>query len=179
LRVLYRVRQFWHALTGVPAQEDLDQARQVLSPSLMALFLNLQPSEQAHSLGIYRQLLQQEEADQDLLVAALLHDVGKIRYPLRLWERVAIVLGKAWFPERVKAWGQAAPCGWKRPFVVAERHPAWGAELAAQAGASPMVVSLIQRHQDVPGPGSVTHSEESALIEDRLLICLQSLDNES
>jgi hypothetical protein len=179
LQVIYRVRQFWHALTEVPAQEDLLQARQVLSPALMALFLRLQPGEQAHSLWIYCQLLQQDQEDQDLLVAALLHDVGKIRHPLRLWERVVIVLGKTWFPERIKAWGRAAPYGWRRSFVVAEQHPAWGAELAAQAGASPMAATLIRRHQDVLDPDAMTSLGERASLEDRLLSRLQSLDNES
>ena len=179
MRVLYRFRQFWHALTVVPTQEDLLQARQVLSPALMTLFLRMQPSEQAHSLWIYKQLLQQNEIDHDLLAAALLHDVGKSRYPLRLWERVVIVLGKAWFPEQIKSWGKAMPRGWKRPFAIAEQHPAWGAELAAQAGASPLAVSLIRRHQDMLDTELITPSGESASLENHLLSCLQSVDNES
>ena len=145
----------------------------------MALFLCLQPSEQAHSLWIYRRLIQQNDVDPDLLAAALLHDVGKICYPLHLWERVAIVLGKAWFLERVKGWGRAAPRGWKRPFVVAEQHPAWGAELAAQADASPLAVALIRRHQDVIDPVPMPPSGENVSLEERLLSRLQSLDNET
>ncbi len=56
MRLRYRVRQFWHALTARPTPEDLALARQALSPAQMELFLQLQPSEQAHSLKIYRQL---------------------------------------------------------------------------------------------------------------------------
>ena len=151
----------------------------MLSPSLMTLFMRMQPSEQAHSLWIYEQLLQQNETDRDLLVAALLHDVGKSRHPLRLWERVVIVLGKAWFPERIKGWGKAAPRGWKRPFVIAEQHPAWGAELAAQAGAAPLAVALIRHHQDSPEAILGQANGKNQPLEDRLLARLQSLDNES
>ncbi|MEW5872207.1 MAG: HD domain-containing protein [Chloroflexota bacterium] len=175
MRVAYRVRQFWNAVAATPNLEGYSQAQDVLSPQLMALFLRLQASEQAHSLGVFRQLRQNGFVNPDLLAAALLHDIGKSCYPLNLWERVLIVLVKALLPQKVKDWGQSEPRGWKRPFVVAEQHPDWGAALAADAGASPRVVSLIRQHQDrvdpVPtGPGTS---------EDHLLFLLQQYDNES
>jgi hypothetical protein len=37
---------------------------------------------------------------------------------------------------------------WQQPLVVAEQHPAWGAELAAAAGGSFLAVALIRRHAD-------------------------------
>lgn len=178
MRIGYRARQFWFALTATPDPNQLAQARQVLSPALMALFQRMQAGEQAHSLAIFCQLCEQNETQEDLLVAALLHDVGKGRYPLRLWERVLIVLARVFVPERVKAWGSGEPRGWKRAFVVAERHPAWGAELAAAAGASPLAVSIIRRHQEPLLPAAVGRGEGPSL-EDRLLHRLQLLDNES
>ena len=126
-----------------------------LSPAELTLFGRLQPPEQAHAIKVL-QTLQQEyvqfghSAPPALLSAALLHDVGKSRYPLRLWQRVWIVLSKALLPERVSAWAQQDPQGWARPFVVAAEHPAWGAEMAAAAGAQPEVVALISAHQDGP-----------------------------
>jgi len=178
VRLRYRARQLWLALTAAPAPEDLALARRTLSPSQMELFLQLQPNEQAHSLQIYRQLRDQKPVDEDLLVAALLHDVGKVSYPLRSWERAWIVIAKAVLPAKVVEWGRAEPRGWKRPFVIAEQHAAWGAELAARAGTSPTVVSLIRRHQqqiDRPDrQGSAATSRE-----DQLLRRLQLLDDES
>jgi hypothetical protein len=171
VRVLYRVRQFWHALIPMPDMEDLAHARQVLSPPLLALFLNLQTGEQAHSLWMFRQLIMQGETNRDLWTAALLHDVGKSCYPLRLWERIMIVLVKAMFPSQVKDWSLGNPSGWKRPLVIAEQHPAWGAELAKQAGASSLAVSLIQRHHEF-------NNNALAGEEDRLLQILQRLDEE-
>ena len=57
----------------------------------------MQSSEQAHAVSVYRQLVAQGETSSDLLAAALLHDVGKSLSPLRLWERVLIVLARVFF----------------------------------------------------------------------------------
>jgi hypothetical protein len=174
-RVLYRVRQFIHAAWADVHPGELEQARSVLTPAQMALFAGMQPSEQAHALKVYRQLVDQGETSLDLLVAALLHDVGKSCSPLRLWERVLIVLARLVFPERSRHWGASSPDRdryrfWRRAFVVAEQHPAWGAALAAEAGASPRTVTLIRLHQDPPSP---TVDAEVK----RLLIKLQAVDD--
>lgn len=148
---VYRVRQFWAALHERPDPAGLDEARRLLSPELLALFLQMQPGEQAHSLKIFQQLKNQGESSPDLLAAALLHDVGKIRYPLRLWERVWVVLAQAWLPRLAAEWGQGQPTGLRRALAAAVQHPAWGAELVAAAGGAPLLVELIRRHQQ-PAP---------------------------
>jgi hypothetical protein len=104
-RILYRTRQFMSALSVRRAPDDIETARGVLAPELMALFQRMQLSDQAHSLQVLHELMERGEMDPDLWVAALLHDVGKSRYPLRLWERVWVVLAKAFFPGQVKRWG--------------------------------------------------------------------------
>ena len=185
MRVFYRIRQFREALTAFPAPEELARVQQVLSPPLMELFLGLQAPDQAHSLKVFHLLSELGQLNADLLAAALLHDVGKSRYRLHLWERVLIVLGKAFFPSKVKTWGQSQPRGWRRPFVIAEQHPYWGAEMAIQAGASNLTASLIRRHQDVLEPFnawqlSVNLSDPNPVtIEDGFLRSLQQLDDES
>jgi putative nucleotidyltransferase with HDIG domain len=176
MRLAYRVRQFWYALFARPTPEDLALARSALTASQMRLFERLQPSEQVHSLTIYRQLLLQGDTQPDLLVAALLHDVGKSRYPLHPWDRALIVLARAIVPERVKDWGRGQPRGWQRAFVVAQQHPDWGAEMAAQAGVSPLAVNIIQHHQDFSQtPGSM---QPTNLTED-LLVRLKNLDEDN
>lgn len=147
-----------------------------LSPALMNLFLRMQNSEQAHSMQVFNGLRSQGETEIDLLTAALLHDVGKIYYPLSVLDRIIIVVMNTIHPKLLQRWGEGEPRGFKRPFVVACKHPAWGAQLVRAAGASEMTARLIMRHQDpiqVLEPGLVNNEE------DRLLIRLQQLDNKT
>jgi hypothetical protein len=171
-RPLYRARQFWAAFRANPKEEDLDLARQVLTPTQMGLFRNMHPADKSHALRVLKRLQARGEDNHDLLVAALLHDVGKVRHPLALWERILIVLGRAIFRERVREWGLGKPRGWKRPFVIAEQHPYWGAQMAAECGASSLAINLIWRHQEPP-------STLPKSLEDRLLRALQSADEDS
>lgn len=177
MRIAYRARQFWHALYAKPNPNELALACAALPGSLMILFDQLQPSEQAHGLKIYRQLVEQGETQPDLLVAALLHDAGKSRYRLHVWDRVLIVLARATFPQRVHTWGLGSPTGWQRAFVIAEQHPAWGAEMAAQAGASSLAVTIIRRHQDF-SPEAADFMA-SLPLEDQLLYRLKILDDDN
>ena len=183
-RALYRVQQFIETFVARPTTEGLSLARQILTPQQMMIFNRLQGSEQAHAIRVLQQVeetcqAQGIETPADLRVAALLHDVGKVQVPLRVWERVMIVLGKAILPEMAARWGNqfsnGSPRGVARPFVVAAHHPAWGADLAAEQGTSPRAVSLIRRHQDqIPAQGFQHQTEE-----DHLLAILQAVDDKS
>jgi putative nucleotidyltransferase with HDIG domain len=130
-------------------------------------------NDQRHSLQVLRILGEMGETDHDLLTAALLHDVGKALHPLRLWERPMVVLIRQWRPATAVRWGRQAghePWGWKRPFVIYEQHPTWGAEMAQAAGCSPLTVWLIRWHQDQPETDAPDNKTE-------LLVALQRADN--
>lgn len=142
----------------------------------MIVFRCMQPGEQAHSVEVLQRLRTAGETHPDLLAAALLHDLGKIKYPLAPWERALIVLVMAVLPEKVRRWGDGDASGWRKPFVVARQHAAWGAEMAQAAGTSPLAVSLIRRHQDAL-PAATLAFENS--LEDELLKKLQYFDDES
>lgn len=172
-RLSYRIRQFWHVLRPAPIDDqDLSLVREVLTPRQMGLFRAMGAAEKAHALRVLKTLQAWGETDHDLLVAALLHDAGKLRCPLAVWERALAVVARRLFPERAKAWGHGRPRGWRRAFVVAEQHPYWGAQMAAESGASPLAVNLIWRHQEPPSTIPTTQ-------EDRLLRTLHAADNDS
>lgn len=178
-RLVYRSRQFWQAISTRSSRDDADLVSSILSASQIELFNLMQKNEQAHSLRVLKELRNRGDENIDLQTAALLHDVGKVRAPLGLWERVLIVIVKAFCPDCVKEWGSARTedsltgLGWRRTFVVAEQHPVWGADLASQCGSSPIAVSLIARHQDqLPS----SHISESSG-EDSLLRKLQAVDD--
>jgi hypothetical protein len=158
-------------LGAKPQAEQMESALKVLSPEQRRLFTLLQPQEQAHSLEVYDRLVDQGEKDANLLAAALLHDIGKAGYPVHIWERVVVVVMKAVFPNLVKTWGQKPETArWQRPFIVAEKHPLWGAALAQAAGVSPLTYQLILRHQQPRQSGGDS-------LEDSLLHKLQIVDN--
>lgn len=166
----YRARQFWLALWVKPRPEQLEFARQYLTPAQFKLFQELQPSEIVHAISMCQQLKFQGHDHPDLLAAALLHDIGKVKHPLRLWERVAVVLGGRFFPRLAARWGTGPLKGLRRPFVVAAKHPVWGAEIAKGVGASPLTMAMIWHHQDT-NPGELEPKEGS------FLAALQAVDN--
>jgi hypothetical protein len=166
-RLAYRSRQFWNALPGPRKRVGTEALLPHLTPAQMTLFRRMQLSEQAHAFQMLERLQDAGQSDPDLLTAALLHDVGKILYPLSLPDRVIIVLGKRLFRQSARRWGEGKPSGLHRPFVVAAQHPEWGAGLAEQAGSTPRVVDLIRRHQD------------ATAVDDPLLAVLQAVDNEN
>jgi hypothetical protein len=176
VRIPYRFIQAWNALVTQSAPEDQKLAHQILTPMQMNLFLHMQAGEQVHSIRILRELMNKGERHPDLMLAALLHDVGKIRHPLRIWEKAISVLGKFLSPEHAKRWGKISVeptvriSWWQWPFIVSEQHADWGADLVFEAGASPLATSIIRRHQQYIAPGSDS-------LEDILVQKLQSIDD--
>jgi putative nucleotidyltransferase with HDIG domain len=166
------VWQFWRVLFGKPDEYGLETVQQHLAPQLFQLFQKMSPAEQAHGLRVLSAVRERGFHDPALLVAALLHDVGKSRYSLFPWERAWIVLANAFFPQKAEEWGQGSPTGWRKAFVVAAQHAEWGAEMAAVHGASELAEKLIREHQTASPSG---FSEEGAV----LLAVLKQADNES
>ena len=163
-RVRYRVVQFFTTFWTSFRPVDVAYAARYLDPALLRLFRRMSRAEQHHGIAICRALQAQGYTDADVLVAALLHDVGKIQAPPRLWDRVIAVLGEYFAPQQAARWSVGQPRGLKRGFVVRRMHAEWGAGLAAQAGASPRSVNLIRRHH---GPAE----------NDAELAALQATDN--
>ena len=162
-RARYRAGQFRDFLwPRGPGPRDRADIRRVLPPPLEALFLRQTAGEQAHALRVMRSAAASgiQTGRLGLLQAALLHDVGKIRAPLSLLERVAVVLAGRFWPSLKER------SNW-RPFVTARRHAEWGAEMVAGAGAPPLTVDLVRRHQEPAAP------------EDKLLAVLQMADDDN
>lgn len=156
MHILYRVSQFWHTLSPKTDSALLAEALRQLTPAQGQLFGRLQPSEQRHAISIWGKLRDLGEDQPDLLAAALLHDVGKLHYQLRLWERVLVVLVRAMMPAQAIRWGSLSANDWKglpawrKAFIVAEQHAQWGAELAHNAGVGPLTEYLIREHHHPP-----------------------------
>jgi hypothetical protein len=167
----YRFRQGLRALESRLRPVDDTLAGEYLSPALYTLYRRMRRSERQHSLRVLHSLIAAGHTDPDLLVAALLHDVGKTRTRFFLPEKVLVVLVKAASPGLYWRWGSGSARGWRRPFAVSVQHPAWGADMVAAAGGSPLAVELIRRHADS------LESSKDRTRTDCLLQVLQTVDN--
>ncbi len=171
-RLVYRSRQFWNTLLVPRKPIPNESLLRNLTPAQLILFRRMQPSEQVHAYQIFKHLEASGWTNPDLLAAALLHDVGKILYPLTIFDRVKVVLGKRLFRGTAQLWTEGTPHGLWRPFVVAEQHAGWGADLASRAGATSLTVELIRHHHDLQSSDLASRTES-------LLTALQAADNEN
>ncbi len=146
--MIYRFTQGVRALVSFSQPVDYAAAEVYLTPEMLATFKRLRRSEQQHSLRVLRDVLEQEpDTPHDLAIAALMHDSGKVRYPLSVAEKsIAVLVGMFW-PKLYTRLADGDPeAPWAKPFVVAECHPRWSGEILHAAGASERAKWLAAHH---------------------------------
>ena len=172
MNLAYRANQFFRTLSARSYDLNHTLIEKHLPQPLVQRFYSLSRADQIHAVRVLQNLLQQGEDDPNLLSAALLHDVGKVRAQPGLMGRILVVLANWLFPNLALKWTSGKPTGFRRPFVIAGQHADWGAEILEEAGAPQTVVELVRRHHD--------SSPEIAVTEiDRLLKKLQRADSEN
>lgn len=139
VRSRYRIRQFTRGLRPHLAAREVAEARGVLSRREFELFLNAQPRDRRHSMDLYR-LLQRQGASPPMLVAALVHDVGKGN--IATWHRIAFVLLG---PASVILASRSGP-RWRRALWRLRHHASFGAEMLRRAGSAARVVEIVAAH---------------------------------
>jgi hypothetical protein len=148
-------------------EQDDQLLVRLLTPAQHDLFQKMAPNDQRHSIHVCYTLLQAGKDQQDLLVAALLHDAGKSAGRIWLWQRTLIVLLRRWAPDLLQRLAHYAHHGsvswWQRGFVTNQLHPELGAQWAEEAGCSPTTVALIRRHQD---PVTLVENDLDQLLAD-------------
>jgi hypothetical protein len=169
---VYRFNQFLRALTARFDEDTVGELAGFLTPAQQNLFHRMAPNDQRHSIRVFLTVRHAEVNNADLLVASLLHDVGKSAGRIWLWQRALIVLLERWLPTQL-AWLERGSCisavpWWRKGFVVNRLHPTLGARWAREAGCSSVTVDLIRRHQE---PLMLVKDER-----DRLLAVLQWAD---
>lgn len=149
-----RIRQGARAITSHFRPVDERLAREALSPVEWTLFRRLRRGERQHSLNVLRTLIDhpppQSTLTPDLATAALLHDVGKSRCPLPLWEKSLTVILRAISPTTFRRFADAGDLRHPiaRACVVYAHHPTWSAEMMRAAFSSPDAIWLAEHHAD-------------------------------
>src|SRR3546814_355609 len=138
-RSRYRVRQFTRGLRPHLRAAEVAEARGRLSRGEFELFLNAQPRDRRHSIDLYR-LLQQQGASDPMLVAALMHDVGKGQ--IATWHRVAFVL----LGPLSGIVGSQTGARWRRAIWRLRHHARLSAEMLHRVGSSPRVIAIVAAH---------------------------------
>ena len=125
-----------------------------LTTAQAAAFYRLSRFDQAHLCRAYLALRAAGETDRDLLVAALLHDVGKASAEgrVRLIHRVARVLLARSAPAALTWLARLPAPRWRVGFALAVLHAELGAHQAAALGCTPRTCWLIAHHEDAPPP---------------------------
>ena len=151
-QLTYRFKQFWWGISARPLTADQQADIQtVLSVTEYHLYQQYSKNDQQHGHRVLQTLRQAGYNHPDLLTAGLLHDVGKSRVNMTVIDRTIVVLGQILAKKQAAQWGTLpleTAARWQRPFVVREQHPQWSAEMAQQAGSSPMAIALMRYHQD-------------------------------
>ena len=149
---VYRMTQGVRALMSFTQQVDYTLPRQYLTPAMLDTFQQMKTNEQLHSIRVLKAVLdQQPDTPDDLAMAALMHDVGKIRCPLSLFGKTLAVVVRAITPPlyRYGSTQDVKRDVWARPFIVAEHHARWGAEILRGLNAPERAVWLVEHHVEV------------------------------
>lgn len=145
-----RIVQGLRGLQPARAGSHLDRTPlDYLTPLQRDRFLTLPPFDQQHLLRVAGFLRARGVDDPDVIVAGLLHDIGKVDgvHQVRFLDRVGKVLLKRISPRTLQRVANSYPNTWFAGLALTVRHPEIGAEIANGLGCSERTCWLIRYHE--------------------------------
>lgn len=141
--MFYRVQQFIKAITTQITKEDLSFVKQFLNHKEEALFLRLRPYEQRHCIDVASKLKEMTSGDIEMIKLGLLHDIGKIKYPLHPIEKSIIVILDRLTDGRIRKYNK---CKMVKCYY---EHPQIGYEMLKEVGDyDETFLKLIKNHHN-------------------------------
>lgn len=135
MSAVHLAKRFFGSLAARPLSADAAAwVGALLSEAELALWQRMDTPDQSHAVAVACRL-DDGDRPRNQLVAALLHDVGKVESGLGTFERVAATVARRWKPARYAAYYD---------------HPRIGAELLDLAGSDNLVVTWAREHHLPP-----------------------------
>ncbi len=149
--VRQRIRQGLTALTPRPEPDEAAILSDWLSAAQQTAFRALPVHDRAHLIRVGRALIETGDASRDLVIAGLLHDIGKQdgRARVRFVDRVAKVLLQPAMPRVLSRLADPqSPAPLCRGLMLAVHHAEIGGERARFLGCTERVCWLIKNHDN-------------------------------
>jgi hypothetical protein len=132
---------------GGPGRQEELWATNLLNPGEVQLWRRMSAADRRHAVAVSRrvELALGPGVAQPVLVAALLHDVGKVAAKLGTYGRVVATLaGAATKGQLVMTWTESR--GFTRRVGLYLRHAPLGADMLAMAQSDPLTVAWAAEH---------------------------------
>jgi hypothetical protein len=145
-----RIVQGLRGLAGGRAGAHVDRSTlDYLSSAQYTRFMELPAFDQQHLCRVANHLRANGVTDPDVIVAGLLHDIGKSdgEHRVRLSDRVGKVVLKRISPGLLQRVAARYPDGPLTGLALTMRHPEIGAEIAGELGCSERTCWLIRNHE--------------------------------
>lgn len=159
-KMIYRIKQFFWALTAQITQEEQKFIKHYLSPQEIELFDKLKIYEQKHSVNVAKALQKDITYDnpKEMIRVGLLHDIGKIKYPIGPVRKSIMVLLDKFTKGKIAQYNQL------KMVRCYYEHPQIGYEMLKERGGySKEFLEIIQKHHEESDKWGITTESHKLL----------------
>lgn len=137
-----RIKQYLKAIRASISEEDYKFLHRVLSKKELSYFNRFPDFEKRHALDVCYYIIDKYGKEEDLIKAALFHDIGKTEAKITPTKKaIAVILEKVPFITNFL----------RRYFLFLEvyyNHPKYSARICREMGLNERVVYLVEHHHD-------------------------------